>query len=61
MSNNISIPICPVMSAGKDIQAVCAQEKCAWYIQNIKTCSVYILAHNALIDVKAKQSHGKNQ
>ena len=53
MSN--SIPICPIMSAGNDIQIVCSQEKCAWYMKNYKTCSVYILAHNAVLDIKAKQ------
>ncbi len=55
MSNNGSIPICPLISSGKDINAVCAQENCAWYVQNLKTCAVYVMAHNALLDVKAKQ------
>lgn len=50
------IPICPLMSAGSDIEIVCAQEKCAWYIKNYKTCSVYLLAHNAALDIKQKQS-----
>ncbi len=51
-----SIPVCPLISAGKEVNSVCAQENCAWYIHNLKTCAVYILAHNALLDVKAKQS-----
>ncbi len=50
------IPICPLMSAGNDIQIVCAQEKCAWYMKNYKTCSVYLLAHNAVLDIKEKQA-----
>lgn len=50
------IPICPLMSAGNDIEIVCAQEKCAWYLKNYKTCSVYLLAHNAALDIKQKQS-----
>ena len=48
------IPICPLMSAGSDIEIVCAQEKCAWYLKNYKTCSVYLLAHNAALDAKGK-------
>lgn len=58
MSN--SIPICPIMSAGNDIQIVCSQERCAWYMKNYKTCSVYILAHNAVLDIKAKQPPKKD-
>ena len=56
MANSVSIPICPLISAGKDVNSVCAQENCAWYVQNLKTCTVYVIAHNALLDVKAKQS-----
>lgn len=50
------IPICPLMSAGNDVCIVCAQETCAWYMKNYKTCSVYLLAHNAVLDIKEKQS-----
>ena len=53
MSNKI--PTCPLMSAGNEIPIVCAQENCAWYMKNYKTCSVYILAHNAALDIKEKQ------
>jgi len=51
-----SIPKCPVMSAGQDITIVCVQENCAWYLKNYKTCAVYILAHNAALDIKKKQA-----
>lgn len=51
------IPICPLMSAGNDIEIVCAQEKCAWYLKNYKTCSVYLMAHNAALEIKEKQTH----
>ena len=50
------IPVCPLLSAGKDMNMVCIQENCAWYMKNYKTCSVYLLAHNAALDVKVKQS-----
>ena len=58
MSTIKPIPSCPLMSAGNDIAVVCIQEKCAWYMASLKMCAVYILAHNALIDVKAKQAKG---
>ncbi len=54
MSNKI--PICPLMSAGNEISIVCEQENCAWYMKNYKQCSVYLLAHNAVLDIKEKQS-----
>lgn len=50
-----SLQICPLMSAGKDIEVTCAQEKCAWYLKNYKTCSVYIMAHDAALDIRIKQ------
>lgn len=51
-----SIPICPLMTKGDEKPTICMQEYCAWYIQSLKTCGVYVLAHNALLDVKAKQA-----
>ena len=47
------------MSAGNDIQIVCSQERCAWYMKSYKTCSVYLLAHNAVLDIKEKQAKSK--
>ena len=55
MSNN-QIPICPLMSAGNDIQVLCSQDKCAWYMKSYKTCSVYLLAHDAALNIKEKQA-----
>ena len=49
-------PIWSLMIAGNDIEIVSAQEKCALYLKNYKTCSVYLLAHNAALDIKQKQS-----
>lgn len=50
-----SIPYCPLMSVGKDVDMVCTQDRCAWYVPNIKKCSMYIIAYNALLDANAKQ------
>jgi len=49
------IPFCPLMSAGSDIDKVCTLERCAWYVPSIKKCSIYLLGHNALLDVTQKQ------
>lgn len=51
-----AIPICPLMSAGGDIEKICAQEKCAWYVKSYKTCAAYVLAHNAALEIKDKQT-----
>ena len=51
MSNN-TIPYCPLMSAGNDMPVLCAQESCAWYMKGAKSCSVYILAHKAALEIK---------
>ncbi len=50
-----SIPICPLMSAGNDIHNVCMQERCAWYLNNLEKCSVYVLGYNALLNVKTQK------
>ena len=50
-----TIPVCPLLSAGSDIDMVCLKENCAWYMKNYKTCSIYVIAHNAALDIKGKQ------
>lgn len=50
------ILICPLMSAGQQVPQVCLQEECGWYMKCYKTCSVYLLAHNAALDIKKKQA-----
>ncbi len=59
MSNKI--PICPLLSAGNESNLVCTQENCAWYINSYKLCSVYLLAHNAVLDIKEKQNNKSAQ
>lgn len=54
-----NIPYCPLMSAGRDHEIVCSQERCAWYLKKYKMCSMYIVAHNAAMDIQAKQSSKK--
>lgn len=51
---NTQLPICPLMSAGNEIPVVCLQDRCAWYLANLKKCSAYVLGHNAMLDVKSK-------
>ena len=49
------IPFCPLLSAGCDIDKVCTQERCAWYMTSIQKCSMYTIAFNALLDANMKQ------
>ncbi len=55
-----SIPVCPLMSAGNDITIVCIQEKCAWYINNLKKCPIYALGHKSMLDIKDKITNREN-
>lgn len=50
------IPFCPLMSAGNQTCVVCAQEECAWYMKSYKTCCMYLIGHNAALDIKEKQN-----
>ena len=54
-----TIPICPLMSAGNESTIVCAQERCARYMNGSKTCAMYVMAHKAIMDIKAKQAEKK--
>ena len=56
-----SIPLCPLMSVGPQVEIVCMQENCAWYLKNYKICSVYMMAHNSMLDVQAKQAKARQQ
>lgn len=51
-------PICPLISAGVEIPQLCQQEKCAWYVKAYKMCSIYVIAHNAALDIKTKTPPG---
>lgn len=54
-----NIPLCPLMSAGAEIDRVCTQERCAWYMLNVKKCSMYLLAYNALQESTERQKASK--
>lgn len=49
------IPFCPLLSVGQNVDMVCTQERCSWYMPNVKKCSVYLLAYDALLDANTKQ------
>ena len=53
------IPICPLMSVGSQVEIVCIQENCAWYLKNYKVCSMFMVAHNSMLDVQAKQARAR--
>jgi len=50
---------CPIMSDSNGNYILCQQEDCAWYLKNYKSCSVYVLAHDAALNIRAKQSKTK--
>lgn len=49
------IPFCPLLSIGAGIDMVCTQERCAWYMANVKKCSMYIMGYNAILDANSKK------
>ena len=51
----LAILKCPLMSKDGNF-ILCQQEDCAWYMKNYKSCSVYILAHDAALNIKVKQA-----
>lgn len=54
-TNKKKIPFCPLLSAGGNDCRVCLQEGCAWYVASTKTCVAYVIGHNNILDIKAKQ------
>ena len=38
------LPVCPLLSAGSDIDMICLKEHCAWYLTDCQTCSVPMFA-----------------
>ncbi len=59
MSENVTtkkkLPYCPLLSAGASDYRICLQENCAWYVPSTKTCVAYVIGHNNVLDIKAKQ------
>ena len=59
MSENVTskkkLPFCPLLSAGAPDYRIGLQENCAWYVQSTKTCVAYVIGHNNILDIKAKQ------
>lgn len=52
--------ICPLLSSGKDIDMICLKEKCAWYLPAYKSCSIYVTAHDAALNIRSKQAQMQN-
>ena len=51
-----STPFCPLLSIGANgIDMICTKEKCAWYMANVKKCSMYIMGYNALLEANSKK------
>ncbi len=56
---NLAIQKCPMMSDSQGNYILCLQEECAWYMKNYKSCSIYVLAHDAAMNIRAKQVKAK--
>lgn len=50
------IPVCPLMTIGQPSAILCVQDNCAFYVKNFKMCSIYMMGHNAALDIKMKQT-----
>ena len=56
MTSNNSIPYCPLLSVGSGgIDMICTQEKWAWYLANVRKCSIDKMGYNALLDASSKK------
>ncbi len=53
MANDI--PMCPLVSIGTGIDMVCSQDRCAWYLPNVKKCSVYMIAYDSMQNINERQ------
>jgi len=49
------IPVCPMSMNNNNGEHICLQENCAWYMSNTKTCAIYVIAHNNILEIKQKQ------
>lgn len=49
------IPYCPLLSSGTNDYKICTQEDCAWFLSATKTCAMYVIAHNNMLEIKQKQ------
>ncbi len=61
MVDRKEIPFCPLMSAGSEVDMVCTQDRCGWYVPSVKKCSMYILGFNALLEANTKQTMPKQR
>ena len=53
--NKKKIPTCPMSMSNPNGAHICLQENCAWYMANTKTCAVYVVGHNSVLEIKQKQ------
>ena len=49
------IPTCPMSMSNPNGAHICIQENCAWYMSNTKTCAIYVVGHNNVLEIKQKQ------
>ena len=56
MQKKNELPFCPLLSiSANGVDMVCTQDRCAWYMANVKKCSMYIMGYNALMNANDKK------
>ena len=61
MSERKDIPFCPLMSVASNIDMVCTEGRCGWYIPSVKKCAIYIIGFNALLEANSNQQTPKQR
>jgi hypothetical protein len=59
-----SMPVCPILSIGKEStepMQLCLAEECAFYLPQVKKCSVVYMGFNALLQSQALQKAQQQQ
>lgn len=51
--------VCPLMSAGKDVDTLCVGEQCAWYVAPVRKCALYVLGHKTAVDLQQIQKQSR--
>ena len=46
-------PYCPLLSINKDVPVLCQEELCMWYVNQLKLCSITVLAYTNAMNPQA--------
>lgn len=54
---NATLLTCPLLSANSEYNKMCVQDRCAWYLKSARTCSMAVLAHESVLNIKTIQEN----